>query len=134
MVICAQLLLHEITNFLVIVDNQHTIVRLCLDFSSFPPYSFSPFLDFLFRQMPVTQRQTNGKDTSLNILAVSGLDGAVMHFNHHLTKIQTNTRSLDMNRSRGAALIEAVEELTHITLDTHTVVNDLQLGSLLIWL
>ena len=125
-VIRTQLLLHELADFLVIVDNQHAIVRLCLHFGSFSPYSFSPFFYLLFRQMTVTQGQANGEDTSLNILAIGGFDGAVMHLDHHLTEIQADTRSFDMYWSRGAALIEAVEELAHITLDAHTVVNDLQ--------
>ena len=58
-----------------------------------------PFLrneDLLFRQMTVPKRQVHGEDATLRVLTAGSLYGTMMHLNHHLTEVQTDTRSLDM--------------------------------------
>ena len=49
-----------------------------------------------------------------------------MHFDHHLAEVQSDARPLYMKCTRRATLIETVENLPHITLDSHTIVHDLQ--------
>ena len=84
--------------------------------------------------MSHTQRQAHSKDTTLRILTIGSLDGSMMHFHHHLTEVQSDASSLDMQGTCCTRLIETVEDLMYIALDTHAVVDDLQKSILMITL
>ena len=78
--------------------------------------------------MSITKWQTDSEDTTLSSLTVDRLNGAMMHLDHHLTEVQANASSLDVKGARRTTLIETVEDLPHISLDTHTIVYDLKHG------
>ena len=84
--------------------------------------------DLLGREVSLTQWQVDGEDATLHIFTVCSLDGAMMHLNHHLTEVQTNTCTLDMKGMRST--IEAVEEPIGIAFDAHTRINNLQNSSI----
>ena len=53
-------------------------------------------INLIRRQMTITQRQAHLKDCAALTLAVVSLDGTMVHIHNHLTEVQTNTRSCNM--------------------------------------
>ena len=89
--------------------------------------------DLLLRQMLLTQRQTNLKDRTLLTLTVTSLDSTMVHIDNHLTEVQPNARTVNMQAIRVGALIEAVKDMLQaVTIKSHTGINDLELEILVI--
>ena len=130
MIVAAQLLSDIATNLLIVVNYQNLIAVLralacCLLF-------LLNLQQLFFLQMFAAQRQVNGEHTSLLVAAIGGLDSAMMHLNHHLAQVQSDTCALDMHATRAGTLIETVEELAWIALDAHTIINHLQDSALVL--
>ena len=80
--------------------------------------------------MGVTQWQCDGEDgTSLAVSTVMCLDGSVMHVDNHLTEVQPNARTLDVETLGILALIETVEDMLQAVLvESDTVVDNTKHG------
>ncbi len=60
-------------------------------------FLFLRYQDLFGREMGLAQWQVYGEDATLHIVTVGCFDGTVVHLNHHLAEVQTNTRSLYMH-------------------------------------
>ena len=67
----------------------------------------------LFRlQVVFAQGQCDGEDRApLAVGAVFGFDGAVVHVDNHLAKVQADTRAVNMQSPRVGALVESFEDV-----------------------
>ena len=84
--------------------------------------------DLLGLQMGIAQGQGDGEHRTLHAVgAVGGCYLAVVHVDNHLAEVQSDTRAVDMEAARVAALIEAVEDmLQSLAVDTAAGVADFE--------
>ena len=89
--------------------------------------------NLLLHKMLLTQWQTDLKDRTLLTLTVTSLDSAMMHINNHLTEVQSNARTVNMQAIRIGALIEAVKDMLQaVTIKSHASIHYLEFEILVI--